>query len=509
MASDQETELKFLSSPEAARALQETPLLAHAQPGGTQQLNTIYFDTPDHSLKDKGIVVRVRRSGNRLLQSVKYGAGITRGEWEHELDQAFPDPALVGDDAGLSILHKKKITSALQPIFETDVERTSYLCQSNGAQIEVSFDQGEIKHDGQRLPINELELELREGAPSELFAIAEIIVASVPVTLSFVSKAERGFLLAEGAWGKAQKASTPELVPGMEAGEAFKAICHNCLHMFMLNTAMFEGSNEAVELVHQSRIAIRRLRAAMSFFKPIACDADYDGLRQELKWISDLLGAARDLDVWQTQTLVQAKSSSESGLEILAGHLEDRRREAHAHLRAALSSERLRQLLLHFTLWLERDHRHLGLKSSASSVESFLDGHLAKKIDKLVKRGRDLDELDEKEQHALRIRAKKLRYTAEFFESLVDGHRNRKAFNRVVGALEDMQSALGEIHDSVALSSYVASSLGGEDAHDAQLRDAAAQFAAKKSMETSQKKHLKDAQRAYEDLPGWRKFWNA
>ncbi|HLH10438.1 MAG TPA: CHAD domain-containing protein [Methylovirgula sp.] len=508
MQHDREIELKFLFEPDALPALQDTPPLSEASLEAREQLRTTYFDTPGHKLKQEGVAVRIRQAGNRLLQSVKQGNGISRGEWEHEIDRPVPDASFVRDRGVQSLMSKN--AEALRPIFETNVNRTSLLWQNDGAKIEFALDAGEIKANGHCLAISELELELKEGSPAQLFGLAQSLVARAPLALSLVSKAERGFLLAEGKWGVGAKASTPELERGMPAGEAFEAICLTCLRAFMLNYAMFSEATQDVELVHQARIAIRRLRAALTFFKPIARDADYDALRGELKWISDLLGSARDLDVWQSQTLKpKAAEPGETGVQSLVDHVEEKRREAHAQLRKALSSSRLREMLLNFAIWLESDSRHLALKDSTRPIERFLDKNLGKRLDKLVERGGRLDEMNEKDQHRLRIRAKKLRYTAEFFESLVEGEKDRKAFKNVVGALEDMQSSLGEIHDFVALSSFLAEEFGrpGQLRERPQQVPAAFAAGAVSQADVPRKKLLKEAQDAYEKLSDWRKFW--
>lgn len=511
MRPDHEIELKFLSSPDTLHALQKEPLLRGAERQAPERLRTAYFDTPDHDLKAHGIFLRVRQAGDHLRQSVKRGAGAVRGEWEHDLDRAYPDPDLVHNRAVRSVLRKKSIAHSLQSIFETEVERTSFLWKSDAAKIEVSIDRGEIKSNGDRLPISELELELKEGNPSELFQLAQQLVPRAALVLSLVGKGERGFLLAEGRWGNAWKGSTPRLEPKIQAGQAFKQICLTCLHAFMLNQAMSDKAGEDIELVHQSRIAIRRLRTAMSFFKPIAQDAEFDAIRGELKWISNLLGAARDLDVWQTKRLKPkaAEPDAESGIGLLVDHMEERRKEAHARLEEALSSERLRQMLLRCVIWLESEDRRPALKRSAKPIERYLDRYFVKRLDKLVKRGRHLDSMDEKNQHLFRIHAKKLRYVVEFFQSLIDGHKDQKAFKKLVGALEDVQSALGEIHDSVALSAYLADEFGGSGAPREKPQHAGAAFAAGVLAHSGapKKKLLRDAEQAYRKLSDWHRFW--
>src|SRR6185503_4567996 len=51
------------------------------------------------------------------------------------------------------------------------------------------------------------------------------------------------------------------------------------------------------EAVHQIRVAVTRLRAAVAFFAPIVVDAEWLRLKKEIAWLNGPLGAARDSDV--------------------------------------------------------------------------------------------------------------------------------------------------------------------------------------------------------------------
>jgi CHAD domain-containing protein len=45
------------------------------------------------------------------------------------------------------------------------------------------------------------------------------------------------------------------------------------------------------------RVGLRRLRAALSFFKELVQGGDTKSVKAELKWLTDQLGPARELDV--------------------------------------------------------------------------------------------------------------------------------------------------------------------------------------------------------------------
>jgi inorganic triphosphatase YgiF len=89
-----------------------------------------------------------------------------------------------------------------------------------------------------------------------------------------------------------QKASLPT---GLDCATAFQKVARGCVaSISALLSSACAGDAEAV---HQIRVAITRLRAAVSFFAPITVDAEWLRLKKEITWLNAALGAARDSDV--------------------------------------------------------------------------------------------------------------------------------------------------------------------------------------------------------------------
>ena len=103
------------------------------------------------------------------------------------------------------------------------------------------------------------------------------------------------------------------------------------------------------------RVAMRRLRAAISLFKDVLADERRDAIRNELKWISNELGAARDLDVFIGKTLepVRKKHPDEPGLESLVRSFQEQREQAYDRALAAVASQRFRTLVIDTAAWIE------------------------------------------------------------------------------------------------------------------------------------------------------------
>src|SRR5712671_1843086 len=60
----------------------------------TEELVSVYFDTPKRKLRRKGVSLRVRKIGDRRLQTIKTEASddaFGRGEWECRITGDEPD----------------------------------------------------------------------------------------------------------------------------------------------------------------------------------------------------------------------------------------------------------------------------------------------------------------------------------------------------------------------------------------------------------------------------------
>jgi triphosphatase len=138
--------------------------------------------------------------------------------------------------------------------------------------------------------------------------------------------------------------------------------------------------------------------------------------------------------------------------EVLADDLEKERHAAFANARSAVANDRFRRLLLDCALWLidgewlnQRDE--LGHALRGRPAKAFAEEELTRRIRKIAKRVRKLEQLDARGRHKLRIAVKKARYAREFFATLNPGDLRRKSRRRMDRALKGLQSALGSLND--------------------------------------------------------------
>jgi triphosphatase len=282
-----------------------------------------------------------------------------------------------------------------------------------------------------------------------LFEAAREFVGKAPLRLSFISKGERGYRLRENSLTKPIPSSKVQFRRRATAKEAMQAICRICLHDLTSNVGTIEGEH-AIEGVHKTRIALRRLRAAMTLFKKIAADQESNRLRGEMKWLSDLLGEARDLDVLQMEsTLPQARDLS--GGRALVEIVAEKRHAAHEKLLQAVHSQRFYIFLIDLVRWIEDgDWLKAESRQGDGPVVRFARRTIARRRKRLLKKADDLSKLPSDARHRVRIAGKKLRYMTEFLQPLAKSREQQREHRRFVKQLEKMQTSLGTLHDAEA-----------------------------------------------------------
>jgi inorganic triphosphatase YgiF len=451
-----EIELKLEVAPANLLDLQKIPLLRTVKPTpkGASQVS-VYFDTNDQKLRKKGLMLRVRREGRHHTQTIKATANagdyFARDEWEAEIAGNEPDLDRANGTT-LEPLLTKKLRRRLKPVFETRVRRTVYPLVANAHAIALTVDQGTIDTGTRSQSLCEIELELVRGSAADLFDVARELTQALPARLAVKSKSERGYEILDGQQELPVKAAAIDLHAGVSAREAFKTIGLACLKQAINNEpALNRGDPEGV---HQMRIGLRRLRAAMSLFAALLYDPQTAAIKNELKWLAGELGPARELEVLVSRVVVPMKRQRRRwrGMPSLSHEFAERRDAALAGAQAAVQSARFRALTLDVAAWLEaglwrNPQDDLARDRGDLPIEVFALEQLARRWRKVRKKGRILARLDARRRHKLRIQTKKLRYAAEFFATLFTTKRAHKRRKQFLPALERLQDGLGDLND--------------------------------------------------------------
>ncbi|HKP80342.1 MAG TPA: CHAD domain-containing protein [Phenylobacterium sp.] len=444
-----EVELKFELSEEALPALDEQA--AFAAPAETSRLRSVYFDTPGYALKSAGFGLRVRQDEDRFVQTLKSeqaASPLMRREWESQVAGERPDPAALADTPAAKILDGDG--GALEPVFTTAVERTRRLWTRGKNVVEISLDRGEITSGVRHEPIFELELELKAGSPRALFELAGALSQHTRMPLLFQSKAERGYHLAMDPSWAPQRAESAALAPETPVAKAFGDIARSCLAQ-VANNARLLRRYRSLEALHQMRVGLRRFRAALTAFRALVEDREFARLKAESEWLAGELDAARDVDVFIHEGFRGARPAGEDreAFARLGACLLQAQTRAYERALTALDSPRFVDFMLMAVRWLEmgdwlRSDEPVLRGLREGRTDEFARDRLDRMRRQVRKRGRRLARLDSESRHRLRIKAKKLRYTAEFFSGSFGLRTRRRRFFRALG---DLQDGLGRLND--------------------------------------------------------------
>jgi triphosphatase len=425
----------------------------------THHVVTTYFDTAGLALQRKGAALRVRRrDGRERLQTLKVparrnGAATAQHflEFETPVASETPDLDRIAGAEGEALKANILGGDDLRPVFTTEFDRRVLPVRLVDTDIEVALDVGEVRAGETAVPICEAELELKSGKPARLFELALALHETLPLRIERRTKAARGYGLVTGMAPVPVKAEPVELARGVTVERAFRQLAASCLGHMLANEPVVLHSTDP-EGVHQMRVGLRRLRALLGMFDHLVAREVADYLRDELRWLQQQLGPARDWDVFIGETLqrITLHDGKESGLDTVLELAEAARAEAYETARAAIRDPRFTGLILRLDVWLDAgvwaDHDDAEI---ADALSRPLGGFARAALDRRERRMRKLagrfESLDEAGLHKLRIRGKNLRYAAEFFRSLY----RAKPARRYLAVLREIQDALGTLNDAV------------------------------------------------------------
>ena len=452
-----EVELKLSIAPHDAAVLaRAAPLKSAAVARATvARLYSIYYDTPQFALRESGVALRLRRTGRRWVQTLKSAGRVDGGlhqrdEIETPLAAQIINYRALSESNLAQVLTDPQLPLQLAPVFVSDFKRTTRLLEpAPGTRIELCLDRGTITAGSAQVPISEVELELKTGAPVHLIDLALALLEHVPMRLEPASKAERGYALAAGSPSLPVKASPVELNEHMSVADGLRAVVYRCVAHLQANERGVLESDD-IEYIHQARVAVRRLRSGFSVFRPAFPREMFEQWLAELRWLAGLLGQARDWDVLMSETLsaVCEALPSEPALHELLERCANLHAAARMSAQEAVASKRYTQVLLNLIGVFLRAPWTVSADDAASERErpliEFASAVLDERHRKVVKRADAVSQLDTAQLHALRIAIKKLRYAAEFFSALYA----KKDVREYVAALSELQELLGALNDA-------------------------------------------------------------
>ena len=286
MRSHREVERSFAPGPD-----DELPDLgvadgvAAVEEAGSVDLAATYFDTEDLALTRAGVSLRRREGGTDAGWHLKVPAAEGRDEVTQPLGRATRTPpaplrrSVLPWTAGRTLI----------PVASVETRRTTRLVRDAGRRVlaEVADDRvtGTPCDGGEPVLWREWEVELVDGDSDLLSAVGELLEdAGVPS-----SPTQR----------KIDRVLRFEPSPAPVDDDTAAALLHDRLaeQVAMLRVHDSGIRRGVPDSVHQTRVACRRLRAALATFRPLIDRTKTDPIRDELRWVARSLGDARDAEV--------------------------------------------------------------------------------------------------------------------------------------------------------------------------------------------------------------------
>jgi CHAD domain-containing protein len=233
------------------------------------------------------------------------------------------------------------------------------------------------------------------------------------------------------------------LSPSDPAGEAVRASIARGVERIIVNDPRARLGE--VEPLHQMRVGARRLRSDLKTLRPLVDREWADGLREELRWLGQVLGGVRDLDVLIAR-LRESAGDLEPRLGLLFDALEARREQARTTLLGALRTARYVELLDRL---VEAATSPPLTPEADAPAGAALPPLVRRSWTKLRKEAKKLNaDSPDEAYHRVRVLAKGARYGAEAIGPALGGKRD-KAARQFAKRAAELQDVLGELQDSV------------------------------------------------------------
>ena len=476
-------------------------------------LRALYFDTPSRELVKARVALRLRQEGRQWVQTLKMPGEhvLSRVEINHDRPGPVLDLSVyVGTVAESAI---SSLTESLGVCYETDVVRILRKVRTRQGSVEIAFDTGCLRAGELELPISEIEFELLTGKLEAVFDLGRKWQKNHGLILDARSKSERGDQLAllaqkllsiedqpEDTQSSLRAAAIAQFWPprgavpvtlraDMTSEQAIATATLECIDQITRNAAILAEVDTATickagtaEHTHQLRVGIRRLRSLWSLFNGITPLPPLE-LREAIKKHFSLLGGTRDDDVLNETILPVLRAAGQPPLVI--DHQDDSCEPLNA-VAASVDFQSWLLAVLESALIPARSTGAVSLQVTEASEKSLneqaadittgpIDAHiipmqplkpqreltleqaLVSKLRKwhrqVLRDGLKFHTLEIEPRHALRKRAKKLRYALQFSEALLPAAK-LKNYRKQLSAVQDI---LGEMNDlAVARERFVA-----------------------------------------------------
>jgi triphosphatase len=441
-------ELELRLDPDDASRLSRLKALASATRGGrAQPQRIVWHDSPDATLTEHGLALARERGIWRLEKLVPAATEI----WA----PGAPPPTLA-EAAELAELGVD-LPEALVPAVAFAGRRQTYTLDTAQGGVTLLLMRGTLRTITDEHSVCRAHL---SGDAQAVLHLALAAAGEVRAEVPFATLAGEALAVARATVPHPRRLGATSMPDGLGVADAFAFVLAHLTDVILQFAPAAAEDVSGPEPVHQMRVALRRLRSAVTVFRRLLDCPELEAANAGLKALSARLGPTRDWDVFlgETAPAVSAVFPNEPKLVRLIAAADRRRRECHAALRDFLRSAEFRQLGIALA-WLAGARTWYPPPPEGAdqpvSLRDFAAGVLDRRLRKLD-RNDDLAGLEAAELHQLRLKAKRMRYAAEIFAPLYPG----KASRRFIHRLTEVQDALGLLNDRATAEKLLAE-LGG------------------------------------------------
>jgi CHAD domain-containing protein len=393
----------------------------------TVHLESAYYDTSDHDLQSHGIVLRRRDGDDDTGWQLKVPAAEGRIEIRTSLTDAPPaelTEMLTGLRLGKELVNVATIRTVRTRYRIHEPERESM-------SAEVADDEVHASVDHTLLAWREIEVEYGADAKPLVRRLAKRL-----------GKA--------GARRSQYPSKLAHVLPAAETGKIKNpALSGLTEYIGGQIDAIFDGDmalRRGQDPIHDTRVAIRRLRSTIRVFKKLLARSEAEHLDEELKWFAGLLGEVRDrqvqrrrfrevLDEWPPERVLGPVANR------INSDLQSEQLRARKAVADAMDSARYLDILVTLQRW----RRQIAVSTTPTTDKLHKRALRAeKKADRRLAAA--VESGEDAMLHRARKAAKRARYAAELRTPLdSSSKRTAKHYKRI-------QRVLGDHQDSVVAS---------------------------------------------------------
>lgn len=424
--------LEFALPAEDAGRLARLPFVQAHRAGRARSTaaETIWSDTAEGTLSAEALILEAPRRGQRALRRL---LPLPRDAW-HPGQPAATEATFDAGEAppqadGAPLVAVAAFTGRRQA-FGLDLP-------TGTAMAEVLT--GRLRSVAAEHPVARLSL---SGPLPAVIAAARGIAGQLRLAPPLATLAEEARAMAAGTPPRPHRLGPPDTAAATTVEDAFRRAVGHLLEVLHQQAARI-GHESGPEPVHQSRVALRRLRSVLRVFRSATDAPELRSLDARLREVVGVLGPARDWDVFLAGIgrHVGGAFPGDTRIAALLRAAEARRSAAYDGALAMVGGSAWRLLLIDaLAVLLARPWRDTAAPERHESLEmaarAFGRVVLDRRWSRLRRAGAAFETLSAEQLHELRLDGKRLRYAAEVFAPLFDQRRARR-FLRRVGRLQD------------------------------------------------------------------------